>query len=40
MLVVEVGLSDTGIGYHIYDLSTKDIHNYLIVSLSPPAFAL
>ncbi|KAF3187556.1 hypothetical protein TWF225_004261 [Orbilia oligospora] len=26
-----VGLSDTGIGYHIYDLSTKDIHNYLIV---------
>ncbi|KAK6526179.1 hypothetical protein TWF281_011214 [Arthrobotrys megalospora] len=26
-----VGLIDTGIGYHLYDLSRKDIHNYLIV---------
>ncbi|KAK6508039.1 hypothetical protein TWF481_006454 [Arthrobotrys musiformis] len=31
MLFTQVGLSDTGLGYHLYDLSTKDIHNYLIV---------
>ncbi|KAK6343758.1 hypothetical protein TWF730_011346 [Orbilia blumenaviensis] len=26
-----VGLVDTGIGYHLYDLSRQDIHNYLVV---------